>query len=28
LVSIIFEVNNWNEISKGHINKTLFPRNI
>lgn len=28
LVSINFEVNNWNEISKGHINKTLFPRNI
>jgi phosphohistidine phosphatase len=28
LVSINFETNNWNEITKGHINLILFPRNI
>jgi phosphohistidine phosphatase len=28
LVSINFEINNWNNLTKGHINKVIFPRDI
>ena len=28
LVSINFEIDDWKKLTKGHINKILFPRDI